>query len=578
MLGPLDGVLLGLWERTCEASLARFRRDLAAGPAVNRATLRAILGRHRSTDFGRRHGFGGVLDAADLESAYARALPCSEYAAFREDIQRIARGERNVLFRGRPPLFVSTSGTTGDPKLFPATWRHQNEALRLVALRTPAARAACVPGLGYRQRTTTIMVASRPGRAVPCGIPVGNPSGGGIRRILKLAPSFWAAPPEVFTITDYPTALYLHALFALRAADLGCIEAIYCSHVLSWLALIRQRATELAADLESGGLSGALVLTPAERRALVPHLRPAPERARQVREALAGPGEGLMTRLWPGLKVVSSVVSGPFAVSAPRLRELAGPGPAFYTTCFGATEGMIGLNLWADAPEHYALALGAVHFEFLPAAALDAAHPATVPLEAVREGEAYELVITNHAGLYRYRLGDVVRIVGREGATPVFRFDHRRGNVIDLVGEKTTEAHLRAAAEALARARLGGEAGLAEYAVWPDIDRLPYRYVAYLELRVPAGAAPDAGALGAELDRLLQSEHAAYATLGRQNGRLGPPEVRLVPPGTFDALVGRQRASAAGLNANQIKVPRVLRERAQHDFLEAACRGRAPGA
>ena len=29
MLGPLDGVLLGLWERTCEASLARFRRELA---------------------------------------------------------------------------------------------------------------------------------------------------------------------------------------------------------------------------------------------------------------------------------------------------------------------------------------------------------------------------------------------------------------------------------------------------------------------------------------------------------------------------------------------------------------------
>jgi len=238
---------------------------------------------------------------------------------------------------------------------------------------------------------------------------------------------------------------------------------------------------------------------------------------------------------------------------------------------------MVGLNLWAGAPEHYALALGAVHFEFLPLAGVGVTAPGTVPLEAVREGETYELVITNHAGLYRYRLGDVVRIVGREGATPVFRFDHRRGNVIDLVGEKTTEAQLRVAIEALAAEHLEDGGGFAEYAVWPDLDRLPYRYVVYLELRRPTGAAPVAAALGAELDQLLMAGHPAYATLGRQSGRLDVPEIRLVPPGTFDELVGRQRAAAAGLNANQIKVPRVIRERGQRDFLERAAGARNTG-
>src|SRR5690606_17091927 len=137
------------------------------------------------------------------------------------------------MFPGRPRLFVSTSGTTGAPKLFPVAARQQNAALSFIALLTPAARAACTPGLGFRPPTATLMAASRPGRATPAGIPVGNPSGAGIRRIMRLAPPFWVFPAGVLTVQDYPTALYLHALFALRAPDLGCIEAIYCSHIVN---------------------------------------------------------------------------------------------------------------------------------------------------------------------------------------------------------------------------------------------------------------------------------------------------------------------------------------------------------
>jgi len=567
-------LLLSAWELACRSALKRFRRRLGDGPAENARTLREILWRNAATEFGRRHQFRALAQAGQVDRRYAAAVPPADYAAFGGAIDRIASGEPDVLFRGRPGLFVSTSGTTGDPKLFPVTRRQQNAALLFIALLTPAARADCVPGLGFRQPTATLMVASRTGRRTAGGIPVGNPSGAGIRRILGLAPPFWVFPAEVFTVPDYPTALYLHALFALRAADLGCIEAIYCSHIVSWMGVVERRAAELVRDIADGGLSPGLVLSARQRQSLERWLPPAPGRASVVAAALRADAAGRMTRLWPGLKVLSSVVSGAFAASKPALRQLAGPGPALYTTCFGATEGMMGINLWRDAPEHYALALGAVHFEFLPESELDAAMPRVVPMQELEPGESYELLITNHAGLYRYRLGDVLRIAGQEGTTPVFEFDYRRGNVVDLVGEKTTEQHVRRAVTRLVREELGGESVLQDYALWPDLSTVPYHYVVYAEF---AGAqpAPSPLRLAARLDELLAAENPSYATLGRLNGRLDPVELRRVRPGTFDGLLALQRETADGVNANQLKVPRVLRTAAQEAILrkgmEAAC-------
>lgn len=557
---PGARLMLPLWELACRRALAGYTRRLATGDQCNAEVLRGILRRHAASHIGRRHGFAGLARERDVEAAYRRALPVAGYEGFAADFQRMAAGEADLLFPGRPRMFVSSSGTTGDPKLFPVTARQQNEALRFIALLTPAARAAAVPGLGFRQPTTTLLVASRPGRHTAGGIPVGNPSGAGLRRILSLAPPFWVFPPAVLTVTDYPSALYLHAFYALRAADLGCVEAIYCSHVVNWLGLIRQRGAELVRDLSTGSLSPDLSLTEAERSTLAAALRPAPERAAQVQAALAEGPDRLMERLWPGLKVVSTVVSGAFAVSAPLLRALAGPGPAFYTTCFGATEGMVGLNLPGDPPEEYALALGACHFEFLPLDEADKAAPQAVGAGQVEPGGLYELVLTNHAGLYRYRLGDVVRIRRYAGRTPVFAFDHRRGNVLDLVGEKTTELQLRAAL-----ARLAGPQ-LVDFSVWPDLGRVPYRYVVYAEWSGP-GALP-ARQLAAQLDQCLAGENAAYLTLGRQNGRLDPLALRLVAPGTFSQLLEARRRAAAGVNANQVKVPAVLRDPAERDFLE----------
>jgi hypothetical protein len=45
-------------------------------------------------------------------------------------------------------------------------------------------------------------------------------------------------------------------------------------------------------------------------------------------------------------------------------------------------------------------------------------------------------------------------------------------------------------------------------------------------------------------------------------------DLRLVRPGTFEQLVNLQRDNVAGVNANQVKVPRLLRNTEQQALLQ----------
>ena len=57
----------------------------------------------------------------------------------------------------------------------------------------------------------------------------------------------------------------------------------------------------------------------------------------------------------------------------------------------------------------------------------------------VRGGDEYRLVVTTEAGLYRYDLGDVVRVSGWFMGAPRLVFVRKAGNVLNAMGEKVTE-------------------------------------------------------------------------------------------------------------------------------------------
>ena len=160
----------------------------------------------------------------------------------------------------------------------------------------------------------------------------------------------------------------------------------------------------------------------------------------------------------------------------------------------------------------------------------------------LQPGMCGEVVLTNGAGLWRYRTGDLVEVMGRHGRAPSLVFRGRRGQVHDLAGEKIDEALV---AEALAVA--GVRAGFA--ALRPDPAHRPARWQLVLDMGVtdPSGAAL---AVEAALCRCVHYD------LARRLGQLAPLAA-VVDPRSAAAIVA-ELAAACGAQVGAFKPPVLL--------------------
>ena len=93
-------------------------------------------------------------------------------------------------------------------------------------------------------------------------------------------------------------------------------------------------------------------------------------------------------------------------------------------------------------------------------------------------GKKYELIITNFAGFYRYRLLDIVEVTGFYGNTPMIRFAFRKNQAVNIAGEKTNLSMIAEVVKETAETL--GEV-ITEYSVCVDESVMPNRYCFFLE-------------------------------------------------------------------------------------------------
>ncbi|EPX62082.1 hypothetical protein D187_009986 [Cystobacter fuscus DSM 2262] len=542
--------LLRLASHLTRAAGRRGRQDFAEQARhtarVNADTLRAILQHNQDTDFGRRHGFASLHTVEDFQ----RALPVSTYEPFRPYMERIARGEQNVLTADRVEYLGITSGTTGQNKLLPVTRPHLRHLQRATTIGLDVV-AEQLPAIHRPTRGMILMNAELHERSEG-GLLMGALAAIATQSLGRAASFALTSPPDAFSMRSHADALYLHLLFGLRERKLGYIMAPFATGLLDMVHLLEQRWQDLMEDLALGVVRPALDLEPKQRRRLQSRMRPAPERVRELTQAFEQGPHGLLRRLWPGLAFASSITGASFSLYTQQLAPYL-EGVPLYAANYVSTESTLGLALELGRAV-YCLLVGAAFFEFIPEQELDAESPTTLLPEQLVEGEAYELVLTTQAGLYRYRLGDVVRIVGRYHEAPLMEFLYRRGALLNLMGEKTSEHAARLALEqALATEGLLP----ADYSVVEETETFPRRYAFFVELQEGARPHKDPERLNRALEEALCRTNPAYE-LNRRTERLGPTLLHRVAPGTFQAL--RDVLVQRGASPTQVKVPRVVRD------------------
>jgi hypothetical protein len=155
----------------------------------------------------------------------------------------------------------------------------------------------------------------------------------------------------------------------------------------------------------------------------------------------------------------------------------------------------------------------------------------------------YSILLTTSGGFYRYRIGDVVEVLGHIGQCPLLEFKGKEDGVVDLVGEKLNALHVARAAQDV----------IAEFAFsqrfWmlaPDRSQTPPCYVLYLQSDFPAPQ----GALTAFEAALAENFHYAYA---RRLGQLGPLQMFLIDPASDPEADYLRACAARGQRMGDIK-------------------------
>jgi hypothetical protein len=496
-----------------------------------------------------------------MSEHYGAAVPLSCYGDYEAAIQRIKNGETNVLTPGVMTRLVFTSGTTGNAKLIPQVRNGHRFGMLYgmlagVLAPNPAPKRSYILGKGI-----SLMSYARPQRVPVQEMTASTATAAGVQRIAALVPHLWCSPADVFTLKDMTTAYYLHALYGLRDRNAQYILAVFASYVLQWLMTMEQRWEELVRDVERGTLTENLNLPSDVRTRLVAQLFPDPGRAAELRQAAADGFVGIVPRIWPHMNRISTVTTGNFIVHVPAIRAYAGDIP-FCGAVYAASEGTIGISLQPNSDE-YILAPDSAYFEFIPLAEMENARPRTVLPDALTEGESYELVMTNYCGFYRYRLGDIVKIVGYHHQSPKLIFERRKSVQLNLAGEKCTEVHLNNAIDSLATTWLAGSSlHVRDYTFALDTSQSPGHYVLYVELsgdHIPSPVKNSLNENALALDQYLCDINPLLGHF-RRVLHVGMPQIKLLRPGSFDLLYEALFMRNPGGNYNQIKIPRYLND------------------
>lgn len=176
----------------------------------------------------------------------------------------------------------------------------------------------------------------------------------------------------------------------------------------------------------------------------------------------------------------------------------------------------------------------------------------------------------NDLGLYRYRIGDVLQVTGFHNTAPQFRFICRRNVLLSIDNDKTNEEDLHKSITVAKKLLEPYNALLVEYTTYADTSTLPGHYVLYWEIDQLHGST-----IAVLDDKVLQECCIAveeeldyiYRRCRSNDKSVGPLEIRVVEPGTFEELM--DLFIDRGGSINQYKTPRCIKSKSALKLLNS---------
>jgi hypothetical protein len=472
---------------------------------AQRHIFRRLVTAAQGTKFGREHGFA-ALAGMPHEQAYElfrTQVPIRTYQDFWNDYFQAGchvdpdgvkkMRLENVTWPGRMKMFCETSGTTAPTKYIPFSGQmfveNRRAATDMISCYLARHGASRIGGgkILYMSGSTEL-------NDMGDGVCSGDMSA----ITLRFRPA-WMNPfvEPRGEVSALPWEEKLERMAELLLND-RTIRVI--SGVPPWIILLLKRCADL------GGRP---------LKELLPHLE-------------------LIIHGGTSLKPYRSEFESLFDGQLPNLLELLPSSEAFMAfQCAGDTQMRL--------TPFYGTFFEFVRFEDLDDQGRPAPDAVAVPLEQVRTGQRYAVILSSCSGLWRYHIGDTIRFTG---LTPHFIEFTGRDRFLDKLEEKVTQGEVELA---IADLNASGAWNVREFMVGADVPSRCHAWVLAV-----SGTSGDPGEAGRLLDATLCGLNADYATF-RAQGRILPPEVLLVPEET----IYEWSRSVRGKLGGQSKIPHI---------------------
>lgn len=469
---------------------------------VQAELFKKLIEDSKNTEWGKKYDYASINN----EDEFRKRVPINDYNSLKPYIDRMRKGQQNVLWHTEIRQFAKSSGTTSDrSKFIPVS----SEALEDCHFKGGKDMLA----LYFHSHPDTGIFRGR-GLAM-----------GGSHQILDIN-------NEDYIVGDLSALIMQNLPFW---AEFIRVPKLRVALMDEWETKIERIAMDTK-NRDVTNLSGVPSWT-----------------LLLIKRILNITGKKDLHDVWSNLEVFfhGGVNFEPYR---DQYKKLIPTGIMRYWETYNASEGFFGIQDRSESDELLLMLDYGIYYEFLPLDNIDEENPVTLTLDEVEVDANYALIISTNGGLWRYLIGDTIKFTSVDPYR--IKITGRTKNFINAAGE---EVIVDNAESALAEACKHTGAVVTEYTAAPvyfgDDENAAHEWL--IEFETPPD---DLKKFEKFLDEKLRSINSDYDAKRYQDMVLRTPVVRTVPKKTFYNWLKKK-----GKLGGQHKVPRLSNNRKHVD-------------
>lgn len=467
---------------------------------IQKTQLVNLLKESRHTEFGKQFNFNEIKSPQQ----FSERVPVQTYDQIRSYVDRMIKGEKDVLWRGRIKCFAQSSGTTDSKsKFIPVS----DDSFRTMHFKGGSDTVAMYLNLNPTSQFfsgKSLTLGAGHSYVNNYGSHLGLLSGLLNERMMPLAKVLRQPRHSICMIPDFTEKMERMIPEIIKK------DIVSFSGIPSWFQILFARILEVT-------------------------------------------GEKNLSAIWPNMEVfIHGGVS--FDPYREMFRSMIGNDKMNFFEVYNASEGFFSMQNDFNDPAMLLMLDYGTYYEFQSLD--DGDNSRVIPLWEVELGKSYAMILSNNSGLWRYNIGDVVTFTSVKPYK--FVISGRTKHFLNLCGEELMVGNSDAA---IARASELCNVHVLNYTatvVLPTNDKRA-RHQWLIEFVTPPS---DPDYFSRILDESLCEQNSDYESKRARNVALDAPSVHVARSGLFVDWLKKHNK-----DGGQQKIPRLSEKREFMDEL-----------